>query len=558
MDIGTGPPLLLGSLVAGILASSAAQSRFPKFDAYAQAYRAGRILYLETGGGRQGGAILDTLGSDGRLARALGELVASDTPDAARRLLALSSMSFHEDPEAEREEFAARQPWAVREKAAEALAKLRSPATLEFLARDVLLARSAYAIPARSAAARALGESRFPHLVPPLRAAMRDPDEAVRAAAASGLGAIGTPEAVRTLLGRVRDEDPVVRARLLEALARAIALEGRDAPAEALGKEAAAVVVGCLSDPDWRVRAAAADYFVRRPSEKAVEPLIAALAAERERTKSGEGRKRIVFALTRALTRLAGQAVSLDDPKRWQDWWAVHRDTFRVAPAVTATAGPRSGEPTYFGIPVRTDRVVFVLDVSGSMAEPVDSEAPTTSPAAARRPRPSRGGPPAPPPIAGPTKLQRAKEELLSILGRLGPEDRFNVVLFSGGVERVFDTVVPPTPENVATATERVRGAGASGGTNLFGALEAALRIRGVAVDRFYTDADTVFLLSDGAPTVGAVVDPDTLAEAISSANLGSRIALHGIYFGPQGSPAAEFMQRLSAGNYGEFRRVAP
>ncbi|MGH7149951.1 MAG: VWA domain-containing protein, partial [Planctomycetota bacterium] len=249
----------------------------------------------------------------------------------------------------------------------------------------------------------------------------------------------------------------------------------------------------------------------------------------------------------------------LDEPKRWQDWWAVHRDSFRVAPAVTASAGPRSGEPTYFGIPVRTDRVVFVLDVSGSMAEAVDSVPPPAAPAAGRRPRLSRATPQVPPLlVAGPTKLQRAKEELLAILGRLGPEDRFNVVLFSGGVERVFDTVVPPTPENVATAAERVRGAGASGGTNLFGALEAALRIRGVAVDRFYTDADTVFLLSDGAPTVGAVVDPDTLAEAISSANLGSRIALHGIYFGPSNSPAAEFMQRLSAGNYGEFRRVQP
>ncbi|HET6202220.1 MAG TPA: HEAT repeat domain-containing protein [Planctomycetota bacterium] len=556
MDSGTGPPLLLRPLLAGLLAAGSAQTRFPKFDAYVQAYRAGRILYLDTGGGRQGGAILDSLGPDGRLARALSELVASDTPESARRLLALCGVSFDEDPEAEREQFAARQPWAVREKAAEALARLRSPPAIDLLAREVLLARLAYPIAARAASARALGESRFPQVVPPLRAAMRDPDEEVRAAAASALGAIGTPEAVRTLLGRARDEDPVVRARLLEALGRAGSIEAAKEGGEALEGEAVSVVVARLSDPDWRVRAAAADYLVLRPSRNAVEPLIAALAAEKERCATGAGRKRIVFSLARALTRLAGYAVSLDDPQRWQDWWAIHRDSFHVAPAVTASVGPRGGEPTYFGIPVRTDRVVFVLDVSGSMAEPVEVE--PAPPLAGRPPRRARAGSRAPSVSRGPTKLQRAKEELLSILDRLGPDDRFNVVLFSGTVERVFDTVVPPKPENLAIATARVRGAAPAGGTNLFGALEAALRIRGVAVDRFYTDADTVFLLSDGAPTAGPVVDPDTLVGAISSANRGSRIALHGIYFGPLESPAAKFMERLSAENYGEFRRVAP
>ena len=104
------------------------------------------------------------------------------------------------------------------------------------------------------------------------------------------------------------------------------------------------------------------------------------------------------------------------------------------------------------------------------------------------------------------TKLEQAKAALQQALGTLGPNDRFRVIAFSGAVRTFRDGPVAATRANLADAREFVDGLAAEGGTNLAGALEAALDVQGDA-ERLAQ----VILVSDGMPSVGEQA-PDRIA----------------------------------------------
>jgi Ca-activated chloride channel family protein len=104
------------------------------------------------------------------------------------------------------------------------------------------------------------------------------------------------------------------------------------------------------------------------------------------------------------------------------------------------------------------------------------------------------------------TKLEQAKAALQQALGTLGPNDRFRVIAFSSAVRSFRDEPVAATHANLADAREFVDGLAAEGGTNLAGALEAALGVP--------SDAERlaqVILVSDGMPSVGEQA-PDRIA----------------------------------------------
>jgi Ca-activated chloride channel family protein len=104
------------------------------------------------------------------------------------------------------------------------------------------------------------------------------------------------------------------------------------------------------------------------------------------------------------------------------------------------------------------------------------------------------------------TKLEQAKAALQQALGTLGPSDRFRVIAFSGAVRSFRDAPVAATRATLADAREFVDGLVAEGGTNLAGALEAALDVEGDA-----ERVAQVILVSDGMPSVGEQA-PDRIA----------------------------------------------
>jgi len=164
-------------------------------------------------------------------------------------------------------------------------------------------------------------------VLPALREAVGDRDEAVRAAAALALGTVARAEA--------------------------------DADAQA---DLARLVERLREDPHPLVRAAAARALPAFGGEAAVDALVAALE------RKGEG-ARVRGAALLALHRATGEG--LFAASDWRDWWGRSRGRAALPepgagpPLVLVSPAPAE---SYRGIPILSDGVVFLIDASQSMA----------------------------------------------------------------------------------------------------------------------------------------------------------------------------------------------
>lgn len=143
-------------------------------------------------------------------------------------------------------------------------------------------------------------------------------------------------------------------------------------------------------------------------------------------------------------------------------------------------------EPGFFGLPVEADRVVFVIDTSGSM---VLTDRPATFPLGEEA---FRAADPRDPAIAALQRLERAKTELSAALRGLRREQRFNVLAFADEVTRWRSACVEASDDERASALSFVEALVARGQTRTRDALAAALDDPQV---------EAIYLLSDGAPT---------------------------------------------------------
>ena len=146
------------------------------------------------------------------------------------------------------------------------------------------------------------------------------------------------------------------------------------------------------------------------------------------------------------------------------------------------------------------------------------------------------------------TKLEQAKAALQQALGTLSPNDRFRIIAFSSAVRSFREQPVPATTANLTDAREFVDGLGAEGGTNLAGAIEAALRGN--------DDAERlaqIVLISDGVPSVGEQA-PDRIAS-----DAAARIGRARIFpFGVGHDVNTYLLDRLASEGRGAVEYVPP
>jgi hypothetical protein len=490
----------------------------------------------------------------------LCDLVAATRgPGAVRALLDVAAIGLDQ-----RDYEPAMNPVLVRSIGEKHLAKMPNGGAERQFVFD-LAAASSTSPPMRAAALRALGSFCDELYRPVLETALADPALLLRIAAAEGMARSQLASVVLPLADRLAAETEVAaRIAMIDAL-NAIATKRGAEVAEAHRRRAVSAVLDNLGQAGWQVDLAALDYLGKMRSVDTVPRLIRVLAVYAEDAKLRKDNEKSALVPYRAhelLVSLTGAVYPANAPAQWQAWWDKVRDEFTLAEAKPA-AKPEAGDKhtvasSFFGMPVRGTRVLFIVDASGSMDEEWSN---------------------------GESKLQVSKRELRRAVEQLAPDAAFNVVTFGDRADAWRDTLAPATRPNKEAFFKHLDNVVRAGATNVWAGLELALRIKTIEQnERYATPADEIFVLSDGAPTTGEIVRPEHILETLCETNRTSRIRINTIYIetvregggggrgggrggrgggrggrgGRDGMSGAELMKQLAERNGGSFLRPQP
>ena len=368
----------------------------------------------------------------------------------------------------------------------------------------------------------------------------------LRLAAIQCLTTYGDREGATTgaILPLAEDKEPLIRLAVMQAF-------------EKLGNpHSYRPALKALEDSDWRIQAAAIKLCVRGRWKAAIQPLINILKQEEGRLQDDA---------TTALQEITDRD-AVGNPDKWQAWWDRVKDGYRVPTLKEIKERKRresehrvgydrpreSDYPPYHGIKTRSRRLLFVLDVSSSMAEHV---------VLPRRDRKAlehfneRYGH-----LNSTIKIDIAREELINMVAGLKSYAKFNIVTFNSDVKRWQKKMVKASGGNRSKAIKylaRLTPTGLAssgpgrGATNTFEALNASFGLfKGDEFDKktFKTDADTVFFLSDGQPSVGRITQPQELLDYFLTVNKRAELVFHTISFGASNRALMEAIANSSGG----------
>jgi Ca-activated chloride channel family protein len=145
----------------------------------------------------------------------------------------------------------------------------------------------------------------------------------------------------------------------------------------------------------------------------------------------------------------------------------------------------------------------------------------------------------------GGTSIEQAKASLLYALGRLQPNDRFNVIRFDDTMDVLFPASVPVDAEHLDRAISFVRALQARGGTEMVPAMRAALTDT-AGSDTADHVRQVVFL------TDGAIGNEQQLFETITAMRGRSRVFMIGI----GSAPNTYLMTRAAELGRGAFTHI--
>ena len=173
----------------------------------------------------------------------------------------------------------------------------------------------------------------------------------------------------------------------------------------------------------------------------------------------------------------------------------------------------------YYGININAQRVMFIIDHSGSMEDV----------------------------WGGMSRLARAKLELIKVIRELPEDTEFAIMFYETNVRVWRKELLYATEDNKLEAIAFIRRLGFGDRTNTYGALRRSLI--------FDNDLETVFLLTDGRPTIGITVQPEQILADILGRNRFRHLNFNTI--GIAVNPSTEaFLKQLAVGSGGEYRRA--
>jgi len=574
-------------------------------DAWLKLYRAGKIDYRSQQNIAKDSLVTkfglpkDSLGSPtwaGDLDAILGEVAKLDTAEAADAVLEVAAIGL-EQGRAQYKTFMA--PFDVRAAAEKVIPKFTSAAAKEAFARatrgETKFDRDK-APAMRAAAVRCLGLLGDGALRPTIENALGDGEEIVRIQAAEALARLGADEGALALIAELqRETSDAALVSVAQAL-RSIyskylpkpaappddpAKSPADAPttptdgdpgrpkvpAEAAPAEAkptappesvrlaVRAAIAALGRTTWRADMALIRLLDDFRSQETVPALIGVLErfqANPDDVKTGKTSGLLLYQAHELLVAMTGAVIPADQPAKWRELWDRERDKIVVTQKREPKVAGATVSGGFCGIPVQGTRVIFVLDLSGSMEWPMEEE--------------GTGGK-----KSKSIRLDFAKRELNKAIDALAPNAMFTLVTFNGDdkADVWSKELVPATSATRERFRRHVARLEAKGGTNLWSALEAALRIKSLLYgNRYETNVDEVFLLSDGAPTVGDVTDGIEILRLVQECNRFAGVHINTFYISSATPPEyrrmeeqlsispKELMRRLAAENQGQFREL--
>lgn len=333
-------------------------------------------------------------------------------------------------------------------------------------------------------------------------------DWSVRASGMRVAGGAPEEAACKAMLqGLEAEKDPRVRLAAVDALSTSSGVAWHP------------YVVGLLDDPDWSVQVLAARVAGAREMGRAIQPLIQALA---------KASPRVAEEIVAALRKLTHQTI---EPYAdvWAKWWAEHRLEFGEdgRPLNPVVAQPRASDIEFYGLKIKSDKILFVLDTSDSMKYEIKNTDPNAGKVTTGEEKPKD------PKFSGP-KIEVAKQQLHRAIELLPKGTLFNIIAFNHSVRQWQPKMMAATPENKETAYAWFRNEPPKGSTYIDGALRMAFKLAGTqAVDKAYSPAtvDTIVFLTDGAPTDNSLkaqdMDPEEILQHVREWNAQKQVVIH-------------------------------
>ncbi len=366
---------------------------------------------------------------------------------------------------------------------------------------------------------------------------------------AQAAGATGVATLPAMLAGLRKAKEPEEIASLLDG----IGMVGKAA------QEAAPAVIERLDHKVPIVREHAALALSTLCDPTAIEPMIDLLGRS-----FGQGKKRIA-AYLEALTRQQHGT----NASTWKRWFAAEGAKYLAGTAELGGGEPSSRKNSknyYFGIPQDGKSIVYIIDASGSMKAKVQLKIPkdktggTRGKAEAEAEASSRTT----------SRLEACKAELIRALGLLEATTKFNVIWYSEQPHQFKPAMMLAKPGTIKTAQAWVNKLKPAGSTNIHDSMQMGFQLTGqiagpdtsakgpiTGIKPKVREAapDTIFLLSDGSPTL-PTMEPDStekIIKAVRKWNALKSVVVHCIGIGK--GVNEPFMRQLASENGGEFKR---
>ncbi len=357
-----------------------------------------------------------------------------------------------------------------------------------------------------------LGNSGFSHFVRELEPLARNgPAEVLREALIA--------------VTRLTDGDPYWLKDVLEysnSRHAAIRMGAAVALLEIRTEEAIERLLAMLDDEDWRVRVEVVEQVRLLHRVRAVPLLIERMDQETPRIS-----RDMHLAL-----RLITGADHGPRSARWRAWWEGEGQAFEQPKAKAAHQAEvarrkrkkkSTTRGTFYGLKILSERVVFVVDRSGSM------NGRAMLPAGPERKKPEAS-----------TRFEVAREQILNVLPGLSEKALVNLVYFGTGLFPWEGELVRLEEKTLKRMLKHVARAPMGGGTNVWGGLSFAFEDPRV---------DTIVLLTDGQPSVGEVTDTQEIRSRIERMNRTRKVLIHCVSVGRK----SRFLRLLAEENGGIY-----